>query len=61
MQAASSDTRADDGARQHDAAADPGGYPDFEAFVRIAEPRLSRALAAAYGQGRHRRGARLCL
>jgi len=35
--------------RQHDAAADPGGYPDFEAFVRIAEPRLSRALAAAYG------------
>ena len=49
MQAASSDTRANDGTRQHDAVADPGGYPDFEDFVRIAEPRLSRALAAAYG------------
>ena len=49
MQAASSDTRAGDGVRQHVAAAAPGGYPDFEAFVRIAEPRLSRALAAAYG------------
>jgi DNA-directed RNA polymerase specialized sigma24 family protein len=49
MQAASSDTRAGDGLRQHEAAADPGGYPDFEAFVRMAEPRLSRALAAAYG------------
>src|ERR1700722_442261 len=24
-------------------------HPDFEAFVRDAEPRLSRALAAAYG------------
>jgi DNA-directed RNA polymerase specialized sigma24 family protein len=49
MQAASSDTRAGDGVRQHAAAAASGGYPDFEAFVRIAEPRLSRALAAAYG------------
>ena len=49
MQAAGSETRAGDGVRQHDAAADPGGSPDFEAFVRIAEPRLSRALAAAYG------------
>src|ERR1700733_9721422 len=24
-------------------------HPDFEAFVRATEPRLSRALAAAYG------------
>ena len=28
---------------------DPGARPDFEAFVLAAEPRLSRALAAAYG------------
>jgi RNA polymerase sigma factor (sigma-70 family) len=48
MQAASSDTRTGDGGRPAPAAA-PGGQPDFEAFVRATEPRLSRALAAAYG------------
>jgi RNA polymerase sigma factor (sigma-70 family) len=39
--------------QEHAAPAGPGPAPaarrDFEAFVREAEPRLSRALAAAYG------------
>jgi DNA-directed RNA polymerase specialized sigma24 family protein len=32
-----------------DGASAEADWPDFEAFVRAAEPRLSRALAAAYG------------
>jgi DNA-directed RNA polymerase specialized sigma24 family protein len=49
MRAASSDTRAGDGARTETDASGAGTGAAFEAFVREAEPRLSRALAAAYG------------
>jgi len=36
-------------AASSDGASAEASWPDFEAFVREAEPRLSRALAAAYG------------
>jgi DNA-directed RNA polymerase specialized sigma24 family protein len=36
-------------AASSDGASAEAEWPDFEAFVRAAEPRLSRALAAAYG------------
>jgi DNA-directed RNA polymerase specialized sigma24 family protein len=36
-------------AASSDGASGEANWPDFEAFVREAEPRLSRALAAAYG------------
>jgi DNA-directed RNA polymerase specialized sigma24 family protein len=49
MQAASSDTRAGDGARPGADAGGTGASGAFEAFVREAEPRLGLALAAAYG------------
>ena len=49
MRVVSGDTRTGNGAREQDEAAEPGSHRDFEAFVQAAEPRLSRALAAAYG------------
>jgi len=48
MRAASGDTRADS-EMQRPTAPEQDTRRDFEAFVRAAEPRLSRALAAAYG------------
>jgi DNA-directed RNA polymerase specialized sigma24 family protein len=36
-------------ARESSGSAPATAWPDFEAFVREVEPRLSRALAAAYG------------
>jgi DNA-directed RNA polymerase specialized sigma24 family protein len=48
MRAASGDTRAASG-MQRATAPHQDTRRDFEAFVKEAEPRLSRALAAAYG------------
>lgn len=48
MRAASGGTRAARNALQ-DVAPEQDSLRDFEAFVKEAEPRLSRALAAAYG------------
>ena len=48
MRAAIGDTRAARNALR-DVAPEQDSLPDFEAFVKAAEPRLSRALAAAYG------------
>jgi DNA-directed RNA polymerase specialized sigma24 family protein len=48
MRAAIGDTRAARDALE-DVAPEHDSLPDFEAFVKAAEPRLSRALAAAYG------------
>ena len=48
MRAASGGVRAARNALQ-DVAPEQDSLPDFEAFVKAAEPRLSRALAAAYG------------
>ena len=48
MRAAIGDTRAARNALQ-DVAPKQDSLPDFDAFVKATEPRLSRALAAAYG------------
>jgi DNA-directed RNA polymerase specialized sigma24 family protein len=49
MRAVSGSTRTGSGPGHSADAPVVTSHPEFEAFVRAAEPRLSRALAAAYG------------